>query len=133
MIDYVSKYFTVKMYEKDLRYGNLKDGTKWLVCPAQCYVWTPSTRNEEIDRLESAISKVSWVTWERGSNYGVPHKVKDISHIFPKEMGGTWLGWDYMHEVGFTANMLIMTQNYIPDVNMSDMNTVLNNFINGNE
>ena len=129
MTDNVSKYTTVKMYEKELRYWTLENGIKWLVCPAQCYVWIPSTRKEEIDRLESAISKVSWVTWE--SDYGIPHIVKDISHIFPKQMGGTWLGWDYMHDIGIKANMQIMTQSYIPESNMNDMNSVLNNFING--
>ena len=127
MTDFVNNCKIVTLRSRDIYYGKVDDDTKWVLTPSQGYIWISSTRESAIDRLENAIGQVSWVTWERG--YATPHIIKDMNNIFPNDMGGKWLGWDYFHDIGSRASDEVRFRLYVPEQNINDMNTILNNYI----
>ena len=127
MKNYMQNYKTVILFGKKLRYKKIENGYYWFATPSESFIWTPFVEDRNVDKLEEAISSVRPITWKR--NYGMSIKVKTFNDVFPSDMGGTWLGWNYIHNVDNETYKEIMKKYIVPDENMTDINKVLNNLI----
>ena len=126
-MNYTQNYKTVILFGKKLRYKKIENGYYWFATPSESFIWIPFVEDVNVVKLEESISKFHPVTWKR--NFGMSIKIKTFKNIFPHDMGGTWLGWNYIYNVDDTTYNEIMKKHNVPDENMNDINKVLNAFI----